>query len=54
MKFFWNALRSFSAREKAAFLRFVYGQSRLPTSHLREKFGTNAGYLLALAPHFTH
>lgn len=32
VKFFWQTIREFSTEEKAAFLRFVWGRSRLPTN----------------------
>jgi hypothetical protein len=32
IRFFWNVLRSFTAEQSAAFLRFVWARSRLPRS----------------------
>jgi len=39
IKFFWDALEEMSHTQRQQFLRFVWGQTRLPTdSHWRQKF----------------
>mmetsp|Transcript_14542 Transcript_14542/g.49228 ORF Transcript_14542/g.49228 Transcript_14542/m.49228 type:complete len:152 (-) Transcript_14542:1964-2419(-) len=32
VRYFWQAMHAFSAKERAAFLRFVWGRSRLPAT----------------------